>query len=351
MPGRQRVRPADAWRMAMNRFKAMQAMAFLAAALGTTSALAQSSFRFDRSYSQQDGRLQWIELTETGGLDNQHRFTGLTLTVTSHGLSKTFTFPNDLPSSSTAHRHVTLVSTTFASCCMSPAEDAPEVPLDYVLPNGFLPIDGGTLSFGGVDEWTFGPAPVDGYFALERSGALVKGEAITFSGGAVSATNYEGFGLVAIEYYNAALDHYFMTSLAPEIAALDSGAIAGWMRTGQSFNAYAAPVVDADPVCRFYLPAPRDSHFFTASPVECGYLTSLYPTFVLESPNAFYIPSPDATTGACPGGTTPVYRLYNNRPDTDHRFTTDLAIKAQMVAKGYIPEGYGPDAVIMCAPG
>lgn len=154
-----------------------------------------------------------------------------------------------------------------------------------------------------------------------------------------------------VEYYNAALDHYFMTSLAPEIAALDSGVIAGWMRTGQSFNAYAAPVVDADPVCRFYLPAPRNAHFFTASPVECGYLTSLYPTFVLESASAFYIPSPDTTTGACPGGTTPLYRLYNNRPDTDHRFTTDPAIKAQMVAKGYIPEGYGPDAVIMCAPG
>ncbi|HEY2865316.1 MAG TPA: choice-of-anchor D domain-containing protein [Casimicrobiaceae bacterium] len=154
-----------------------------------------------------------------------------------------------------------------------------------------------------------------------------------------------------VEYYNAALDHYFMTSLAPEIAALDSGAIAGWVRTGQSFNAYAAPVVDADPVCRFYLPAPRDAHFFTASPVECGYLTGLYPTFVLESQNAFYIPSPDTTTGACPGGTTPVYRLYNNRPDTDHRFTTDPAIRAQMVARGYLPEGYGPDAVIMCAPG
>ena len=94
----------------MNRFKAMQAIAFLAAALVTTAALAQSSFRFDRAYSQQDGRLQWIELTETAGLDNQHHFTGLTLTVTSHGVGKTFTFPNDLPSSSTAHRHVTLVS-------------------------------------------------------------------------------------------------------------------------------------------------------------------------------------------------------------------------------------------------
>jgi len=45
----------------------------------------------------------------------------------------------------------------------------------------------------------------------------------------------------------------------------------------------------------------------------------------------------------------PVYRLYNNRADTNHRYTTSLAIRSQMIAKGYIPEGYGPNAVAMCA--
>jgi hypothetical protein len=34
----------------------------------------------------------------------------------------------------------------------------------------------------------------------------------------------------------------------------------------------------------------------------------------------------------------------------NHRYTTDLAVKVQMVAKGYIAEGYGPDKVMMCAP-
>ncbi len=153
-----------------------------------------------------------------------------------------------------------------------------------------------------------------------------------------------------IEFYNAALDHYFITSLAPEIAALDSGAIAGWVRTGQSFKAYGQATLGADAVCRFYLPSPRNAHFFTASPIECGYLASLYPTFTLETSNAFYIPPPDMTTGVCAAGTIPVYRLYNNRPDTDHRFITDPAIRTQMVAQGYIAEGYGPDKVIMCAP-
>ncbi len=46
---------------------------------------------------------------------------------------------------------------------------------------------------------------------------------------------------------------------------------------------------------------------------------------------------------------TKVYRLWNNRADSNHRYTTDPTLKAAMIAKGYIAEGYGPDATIMCA--
>ena len=342
----------------MTRFKTIPAMAYLAAALATTSAIAQTSFRFDRAYSQQDGRLQWIELTETAGLDNQHRFTGLTLTVTSHGLGKTFTFPNDLPSSSTAHRHVTLVSTTFANCCMSPAEDAPAVPIDYVLPNGFLPIDGGTLSFGGIDEWTFGPAPVDGYFALERSGAMVKGEAITFSGGALSATNFEGFGLVATEYYNAALDHYFLSAFLSDTEALDSGRIAGWKRTGWwqlvSFafdHRRASPVTGPwRDVCRYYLPPPSTSHFLSAFPDECAAAAAAHPEYVLESASAFQVSVRGLDRGSCGDGflTVPAYRLWNGRADSDHRYVTDFDERARMIAAGWIPEGAGDLGIAYC---
>jgi len=74
-----------------------------------------------------------------------------------------------------------------------------------------------------------------------------------------------------------------------------------------------------------------------------------FPIFTYETQNAFYIDLPDINTGACPAGTVPVYRLWNNRADTNHRYTTSLAIRAQMLAKGYIAEGYGPNAVSMCA--
>ena len=62
-----------------------------------------------------------------------------------------------------------------------------------------------------------------------------------------------------------------------------------------------------------------------------------------------FVALPDLTTGDCPPGTQKVYRLWNNRADSNHRYTADAAVKAAMVARGYIAEGYGPDATIMCA--
>jgi hypothetical protein len=57
---------------------------------------------------------------------------------------------------------------------------------------------------------------------------------------------------------------------------------------------------------------------------------------------------PDPVSGVCPSGGVPVYRLWNNRIDSNHRYTTRAAIRDQMVAKGYVAEGYGPDSVALC---
>ena len=153
-----------------------------------------------------------------------------------------------------------------------------------------------------------------------------------------------------IEFYNAAMDHYFMSSLLPDIEALDSGHFPGWIRTGHSFKAYPQPATGTSPVCRFYMPAPLDSHFYSASTAECSAVAAKYPTFIFEAPDVFHISLPDTATGACPSATVPVFRLFNNRADANHRYTTDLQIKAQMIGQGYTAEGYGPNATIMCAP-
>ena len=154
-----------------------------------------------------------------------------------------------------------------------------------------------------------------------------------------------------IEYYNSSQDHYFVSSLAADIQALDSGKFVGWARTGRSFEAYPAASGAASPVCRFYIPpAQGDSHFYSASPTECAQTAAKFPTFVEESAAVMYVDLPDPTTGACPAGDIPVYRVWDNRVDSNHRYMIDRNLRTQMIAQGWIAEGYGPDQVIMCAP-
>jgi len=157
--------------------------------------------------------------------------------------------------------------------------------------------------------------------------------------------------VAVVEFYNVARDHYFMTASSTEIADLDGGVHAGWVRTGLSFKAYGGSTAGANPVCRFYLPpAFGDSHFYSASPAECAQVAAKFPGFVYETPATFYVGLPDAATGACPAGWTPVYRVWDNRADTNHRYTTSATVRQQMLGQGWVGEGYGPLQVGMCAP-
>jgi hypothetical protein len=157
-----------------------------------------------------------------------------------------------------------------------------------------------------------------------------------------------------VEYYNVGLDHYFITADAGEISALDGGEFVGWARTSYQFTAYSPASVSAgtNPVCRFYgrPDAGLDSHFYSASPDECAaVLTKFASSWLLESSDVFQVELPDRATGACSATTIPVYRLFNNRRDANHRYTTDTSTRNAMLARGYIAEGYGPDAVVFCA--
>jgi probable HAF family extracellular repeat protein len=157
--------------------------------------------------------------------------------------------------------------------------------------------------------------------------------------------------VVAVEYHHAGFDHYFMTAIADEIAKLDNGTIAGWTRTGGAFNVYAGDQVGTSPVCRFFSTAfaPKSSHFYTASSTECA-TVQRNPDWQFEA-RVFNVAVPDVN-GTCGAGTQPVYRLYNNGMGAapNHRYTTSLATRTAMIGQGWVPEGYGPDAVIMCAP-
>jgi len=159
--------------------------------------------------------------------------------------------------------------------------------------------------------------------------------------------------VTAVEFYNAALDHYFISASPGEINDLDTGVHPGWVRTGVRFNAYASPVPGTSPVCRFYrAPAFGDSHFYSASPAECASTAAAHPVdWIYESPSVFYIFLPDPVAGACPAGTRALWRFFNQKT-TNHRYTPEVKIRDAMRDDPltWIPEGYGPDAVIMCSP-
>lgn len=178
---------------------------------------------------------------------------------------------------------------------------------------------------------------------------------VVVAGCLVAGTCVPSRAETVVEYYNATLDHYFITPLVTEIDALDSGRIAGWTRTGLAFDASASPGAASSPVCRFYIPpAHGDSHFLSASPAECAAVLAKvgvdpdFSGYIEETPAEFHIALPDASSGACPAGTAPVYRLWNHRADSNHRYTADAPTRDAMIARGYVSEGYGPQGVAMC---
>ncbi|HSQ81399.1 MAG TPA: hypothetical protein VLU54_09740 [Casimicrobiaceae bacterium] len=157
----------------------------------------------------------------------------------------------------------------------------------------------------------------------------------------------------AVEFYNAALDHYFMTADSSEIGDLDHGVHAGWTRTGYTFAVGTQDHPYADPVCRFYgLPsAGLDSHFYSANSGECEEVKARFGNaWALESADVFAVALPDTVTGECPPHTEPVYRLWNTRKDSNHRYVTDLSVRESMLQRGFVAEGYGVHGVAMCSP-
>jgi hypothetical protein len=154
----------------------------------------------------------------------------------------------------------------------------------------------------------------------------------------------------AIEFYNLALDHYFLTHIAAEIAILDAGVqIKGWARTGETITVAVAADGATSPVCRFYIPPTLgDSHFYGRGTSECASTGQRNPSFVNEDPQFFHMILPVA--GVCSTGTTKVFRAFSNRSDANHRYMTKTAIRDQMIARNWLAEGDGPDLVVMCAP-
>lgn len=172
-----------------------------------------------------------------------------------------------------------------------------------------------------------------------------------------------------IEFYNSALNHYFMTISAAEATAIDNGSAGpGWSRTGVTFTGWPDPnraPLHVRPVCRFYgslSPGPN-SHFYTVDADECAFLKQLQASTPAGQPRwnyegiAYYIGAvvrgtPTSAALYCggldsPGVALPVNRFYNRRAaqiDSNHRYTITQTVASQMSLAGWTAEG-----LVMCS--
>ncbi len=148
-----------------------------------------------------------------------------------------------------------------------------------------------------------------------------------------------------VEYYNASLDHYFMTADGNEISVLDAGVISGWARTGYVFKAWNMENVRGRPVCRYYgTPGVGpNTHFYSVLANECAILAN-DPIWTFEG-NVMKTEVPANWT--CPAADMMVVRMYNNGKGgvANHRYTITPDVINEMVVQGWTVEG-----PVMCTP-
>lgn len=145
--------------------------------------------------------------------------------------------------------------------------------------------------------------------------------------------------------FHTGIQHYFVTASYDELLSIAHDD--DWKIVDFGFNAWPADgpaPAAALPVCRFYS-YEVNSHFYTADPAECTDLRETQSAWQYEG-IAFRALVP--MSNACPTGTKPVWRLYNNRHqerDSNHRFVASSETYRAMIASGWLGEG-----VAFCSP-
>ena len=186
----------------------------------------------------------------------------------------------------------------------------------------------------------------DKVFVLNENGGLQDSMSLAAQVNTLAGTT------VVSEWYHPDLDHYFHSTGERENRLLADGIFGNtWDRTYEFFRVWTEEGPNRVQVCRFFSKAfgAKSSHFYTASPSECGGLQSGGDWQFEEM--SYYVELPDAM-GACRTGTVPVYRLYNNGMGgaPNHRFTASEDKRKAMIDKGWLGEGSGEGGVTACVP-
>jgi len=171
------------------------------------------TFRIDQVYSNASGTVQYIVMREATGSNGESFWAGNRLeTTAADGTKQQFTFQSNLPSSSTASRSVLIGTASFAALNV--------VTPDYTVPDRFIPIGGGgKLDYAsGTDEIALPALPTDGATAIDRFGNHVAATPKNFANATATVASMP---VRNVEFFNANLNHYFISSLAPDIDALE----------------------------------------------------------------------------------------------------------------------------------
>ena len=145
-------------------------------------------------------------------------------------------------------------------------------------------------------------------------------------------------------FFHPSIEHYFVTASDDEA---DEVMDQTWEMVDFGFNVWGADDLappSAVPVCRFYS-SQVNSHFYTGDEEECTKLQEEDHGWEYEG-IAFQALIPNG--GACPAGTDPVWRLFNDRvaeKDSNHRFVASSETYRAMMAHGWLGEG-----VAFCSP-
>src|SRR5882672_9495573 len=139
-------------------------------------------FRIDQVYSNAGGNIQYVVMREMSGQNGENFWAGQSLrTTNSSGMSSQIQFPTNLPSTNTASRKVLIATAGFAALGL--------VAPDYTIPDGFIPVGGGTLNYAnGIDQIPLPAMPTDGATAIDRNGNPVAATPTNFAGATATLT-------------------------------------------------------------------------------------------------------------------------------------------------------------------
>jgi len=158
--------------------------------------------------------------------------------------------------------------------------------------------------------------------------------------------------VIATDFHHEGFDHFFHSANRDETRVLQDGVFGqDWLPTQQFWRVWKTPRSDRVPVCRLFSTTfgAKSSHFYTPYASECDSLKA-GSTWQYEE-TSYYVVLPDAN-GGCSPAYEELYRLYNNGMGgaPNHAYTNNRAKRDALQAKGWVPEGSGPQNVFACTP-